>query len=78
MVDFVFERLHGRFDFTLEGCVDDEGLNSHGDLSHCLPSDSIVERDLSRERMFINPPWEMAEQIGQHFDSCRPTAPTST
>jgi hypothetical protein len=43
---FSFEPLHARFDFTLEGCVDDEGLNSHGDLPHCPPSDSILERDL--------------------------------
>jgi hypothetical protein len=40
----------------VEGYADDEGLNSHGDLPHCSPSDSILERDLSRERVFINPP----------------------
>jgi hypothetical protein len=49
MVNSIFEPLHARFDFTLEGCADDEGLNSHGDLSHFLPSDSIHDRDLSRE-----------------------------
>ena len=58
-VDYVFEPLHARFNFTLEGCADDEGLNSHGDLPHCSPSDSILERDLSGERMFINLPWEL-------------------
>jgi hypothetical protein len=36
--------------------ADDEGLNSHGDLPLCSPSDSILERDLSGERVFINPP----------------------
>jgi hypothetical protein len=46
LVDYVFEPLHARFDFTLEGCADDEGLNSHGDLPHCSPSDSILARDL--------------------------------
>jgi hypothetical protein len=55
----------------LEGCVDDEVLNSHGDLPHFSPSEWILERDLSGERVFINPPWE-------HFESCRRTAPTST
>jgi hypothetical protein len=78
LVDSAFERLHARFNFTLEGCADDEGLNSHGDLPHCSPSDSIIERDLSGERVFINPQWEMADQIGQHFENCRRTAPTST
>jgi hypothetical protein len=48
LVDSVFEPLHARFDFTLEGCADDEGLNSHDDLPHCSPSDSILERDLIR------------------------------
>jgi hypothetical protein len=78
LVDSVFEPLHARFDFTLEGCADDEGLNSNGDLPNCSPSDSILERDLSGERVFVNPPWELAEQIGQHFESCRRTSPTST
>jgi hypothetical protein len=78
LVDSVFEPLHARFNFTLEGCADDEGLNSHGDLSHCSPSDSILERDLSGERAFINPPWELAERIAEHFEDCRRTSPTST
>jgi hypothetical protein len=78
LVGSVFEPLHARFDFTLEGCANDEGLNSHGALPHCSPSDSILERDLSIERVFINPPWELAEQIGQHFERCRRTTPTST
>jgi hypothetical protein len=77
MVDSIFEPMHARFNFTFEGCADDEGLNSHGDLSHCLPSDSIMERDLSRERVFVKPPWELAEQIGRDFESCRRTGPTS-
>ena len=53
-------------------------INSHGDLPHCSPSDSILERDLTGERVFINPPWELAEQIAQHFEDCRRTSPTST
>jgi hypothetical protein len=67
LVDSVFDPLHARFNFTLEGCADDEDLNSHGDLPHCSPSDSILERDLTGERVFINPPWELAEQIAPHF-----------
>jgi hypothetical protein len=78
MVGYVFEPVHARFHFTMEGCADDEGLNSHGDLPHYSPSDSVLERDLSGERVFINPPWELVEQIGKQFESCRRTAPTST
>jgi hypothetical protein len=42
-----------------------------------------METDLSRERLFINPLWELVEQIGHHFKSCRGTTrqrslPTST
>jgi hypothetical protein len=33
---------------------------------------------MSGERVFINPPWELADQIGQHLESCRRTAPTTT
>jgi hypothetical protein len=78
MVDSVFDPLHARFNFTLERCVDDEGINSQGDLPHCSPSDSILERDLLGERVFINAPWELAEQIAQHFEDCRRTSLTST
>jgi hypothetical protein len=53
LVDSVFEPLHARFDLTLEGCADDEGLNSHGGLPHCSPSDSILERDLSAKRVSL-------------------------
>jgi hypothetical protein len=77
-VDSVFDPMHARFNFTLEGCADDEGLNSHRDLPHCSPSDSILERDLLEERVFINPPRELAERIAQHFEDCRRTSPTST
>jgi hypothetical protein len=31
----------------MEGCADDEGLNSHGDLPHYSPSDSILEREVT-------------------------------
>jgi hypothetical protein len=78
LVDSIFELMHARFDFILEGCANDEGLNSHSDLPQCSPSDSIMAIDLFGERVFINPPWELAEQIGHHFKSCRRTAPTST
>jgi hypothetical protein len=47
LADSIFEPLHARFDLSLEECADDEGLNSHGDLPECLPSDSIMERCLS-------------------------------
>jgi hypothetical protein len=78
LVDSIFEPLHIRFNFTLERCVDDKGLNSHGDLPDCSPSDSILERDLSGEHVLINPPWKLAEQIGRYFESFRRTAPSST
>jgi hypothetical protein len=77
LVDYVFKPPHARFDFTLEGCADADGIDSHGELRQCSPSDLIQERDLSGERVFINPPWELAEQISRHFESCRQTSSTS-
>jgi hypothetical protein len=67
LVDSVFEPLHARFDFTLEGFAHDEGLYSHSDLPQCSLSDFVMERDLSGERVFINPPCELVEEIGRHF-----------
>jgi hypothetical protein len=61
LVECVFEPMHRSFDFTLERCADDEGQNSHGDSSHCCsPSDYALERDFGEERVFFNPPWELA------------------
>jgi hypothetical protein len=78
MVVLVFQPLHARFDFTLEDCIDDEGINSHGDLPHCSPSDLVLERELSGERVFINSPWEFVEHIiGRHFETCRRASLTS-
>jgi hypothetical protein len=74
----LLQTLHARFHFIVEGCVDDEALNSHGGLPHCSPSDSILEMDLLGERVFISPPLELVDQIGQQFETCRRTAPTST
>jgi hypothetical protein len=68
---FFFEPPHERFDFTLEGRDDDESLNSHNDLPQCTPNDSVLERDLSRERVFINPPKELAGHIGRHFEKLK-------
>jgi hypothetical protein len=45
LVEYIFEPLHARFDFSLEGCAEDEGLNSHDDVPYCLSSDSIMERE---------------------------------
>jgi hypothetical protein len=60
LVDRVVEPLHAQFDLTVEGFADGKGgLNSHGDLPHCSPIDSILESDLSGERVLINPPWEL-------------------
>jgi hypothetical protein len=73
-----FEPMHARFYFTLEGCADDEGLTSHGDLPQCSRSDSILESEFNGERVFLNPPWELAEHIGRNFESCRRTTPIST
>jgi hypothetical protein len=78
VVNFVFDPLHARFDFTLEGYAYEEGLNSHGDLPQCSPSDSVLERDLSGVRVFFYPPWELSEMMACHFERCKRTAPATT
>jgi hypothetical protein len=76
LVDIVFDpTLHARFDFILKTCTYDEGLFSHGDLPHYLPSDSVLERDMGGERVFFNPHWELAKQMASHVDNCRRTTP---
>lgn len=71
LVDRVFDPLHDKLKFTLEACADDEGLDTHRELPFCSPSNSILNQDLSGERVYFNPPWDMAEQIAAHFENCR-------
>jgi hypothetical protein len=80
LVYSLFELLHARFTSTMEGCADNDDLNSHGNLPQCSPRDFVLERiDLTGERVFFNLPWEFAELIAHHFEtSCRRRAPTST
>jgi DNA-binding XRE family transcriptional regulator len=37
----------------------------------------MMETDLSGEREFTSPPWELAEKIARHFESCPRTTLTS-
>ena len=71
LVDRVFDPLHDKLDFTLEGCADDEGLDTHRELPFCSKSNSVLERNLSGERVYVNPPWDSAELIANHFENCR-------
>jgi hypothetical protein len=63
---------------AMEGCADDKGLNSHGDLTHSSPSDCFLERDMIGECVFFNPPWELAGHMARHFEICRRTTPSPT
>jgi hypothetical protein len=50
-------------------CNDDEGLSVHGNLPHRFLVDSILAGDLFGERVQINPPKELADEIGQDFEN---------
>jgi hypothetical protein len=39
---------------------------------------SVLERDVSGERVFFNPPRELGEHVACHFGSCRRTTPATT
>ena len=70
-MDRIFEPLYDKYKFTLEGCADYEGLNTHKDLPFCSVNESVLERDLAGERVYIHPPWHRVEQIAAHFEQCR-------
>jgi hypothetical protein len=62
----------------MEGCTDDEGITSHGDLPHFSLSDSVLERDWSGERVFFDPSLDLAQRMARHFEICRRTSPVFT
>jgi hypothetical protein len=61
--------MHARFDFSWEGCANDEGIKSHNDLTRSLSKNFVLERDLSGERVLLNTPCELAEHMERHFES---------
>jgi hypothetical protein len=75
-LDSVFEPRHARFAFPLEEYDSDKGLNSHGDLPHCSPSEYILEIDLLRVE--LQPSLGVGKKMARHFENCRRTSPTST
>jgi hypothetical protein len=74
MDDYFSEPLQARFYFTMEGCTNDEGITSHGDLPHFSLSDSILERDWNGVHVFFNPSLDLAQRMARHFEICRRTS----
>jgi hypothetical protein len=56
--------------FHIGECADDKGFNVHGDLSQRSPPGTILSRELPGEEVFINPPSELVDTIGQHVEKC--------
>jgi len=71
LLDSIFDPLHEQFHFTLAGCCDSEGKNGHAELPFCSPLNDILKFDITGHTVFINPPWDLVDQILRHLNECR-------
>ena len=78
LVDEEFDRLHQSLNFTFEACCDDQGLNGHANLPYCSPANSVLDKDLAGERVFMNPPFKEAVKMVRHLRLCHQRDPKNT
>ena len=88
--DSTFDQLDAMFHFTLEACCDDKGLNGHCKydpdtdtrsntvMPFCSPSNSILNRNVVGESIFVHPPWSKATAIVSHIRRCHAKDPQNT
>ena len=78
LIDSEFDALHSTFGFTLEACCDPKGLNGHANLPFCSEVDSFLDRNVTGQRIFLNPPWKYAMKFVHHVRQCHAQDPTNT
>ena len=65
--------------FTLEACADDAGKNRvFIEIPFCSPAQSFLERDVSGEHVYCNPPFQDPVPFLAHINQCYEEAPTRT
>ena len=78
LIDSAFDELHSEFHFTLEACCDDDGLNRHHELAYCSSKDSFLDKNVTGQSVFINPPWKLAKECVEHMHTCHAKDPLNT
>ena len=78
LIDSEFDKLHRNFGFTLEACCDSKGLNGHANLPYCSELDSFLDKDVTGQRIFLNPPWKLAAKFVKHVRQCHAKDPENT
>ena len=78
LVDEEFDKLHAQYDFTVEACCDPKGANGHAGLPFFSTSNSVLDHDLSGQRVFMNPPFKDAVKMVTHLRRCHAKNPQQT
>ena len=78
LIDTEFDTLNAEFQFTVEACCDENGLNSHHNLPYCSSKNSFMDHDATGQSVFINPPWKLAKQCIEHMHHCHAKDPKNT
>ena len=63
--------------FTLDACCNDNGNNAHCH-NFCSPSNSFLDRDVSGQQVWMNPPFKHITAFIKHYLRCKSKAPTTT
>ena len=76
--DNEFDESNRVYSFTLEGCFDPLGLNGHRNLPFYSDQNSLLDRDVSRQSFYCNPPWSLAITFVEHLRACHSKSPLGT
>jgi len=64
--------------FTLDACCNDDGGNSLVSDAFCSPANSFLEFDCAGQTVWMNPPFDRADEFLQWFSHCQARSPHST
>ncbi len=62
----------------MEGCCDHLGLNGHRNSPFYSEQNSLLDRDISGQSIYCNPPWSMVIKCLEHLRACHSKSPLDT
>ena len=76
--DTKFDEINRTYSFTLEGCCYPLGFNYHRNLPLYSEQNSLLDRDVSGQSIYCNPPWSPAIECVEHLRACHSKFPLDT
>ena len=70
------QQLTAKFD--IDACCDDKGINALVPYQYCSPNNSFLQHDCSSQHVWINAPFDSAQDFIKHYLDCKASSPHNT